>query len=151
MYLPDLTLHTLSIRKRHKQQKSAFACLAWMHTCTCYVQSAQPQPFTAIMTRYVWLAAPRHCPMQPRGERASVGGTSLEVALTVSFLSQSCSFVVRSGDARDATYATPRFIISTIAIGEECVWRCGGVVVAVLVETWIPCWLGNGAVLALEP
>lgn len=31
MYLPDLTLHTLSIRKRHKQQKSAFACLAWMH------------------------------------------------------------------------------------------------------------------------
>lgn len=120
MYLPDLTLHTLSIRKRHKQQKSAFACLAWMHTCTCYVQSAQPQPFTAIMTRYVWLAAPRHCPMQPRGERerASVGGTSLEVALTVSFLSQSCSFVVRSGDARDATYATPRFIISTIAIGE---------------------------------
>jgi len=84
-------------------------------------------------------------------ERASVGGTSLEVALTVSFLSQSCSFVVRSGDARDATYATPRFIISTVAIGEECVWRCGGVVVAVLVETWIPCWLGNGAVLALEP
>lgn len=95
MYLPDLTLHTLSIRKRHKQQKSAFACLAWMHTCSCYVQSAQPQPFTAIMTRYVWLAAPRHCPMQPRGERerASVDGTSLEVALTVSFLSQSCSLL----------------------------------------------------------
>lgn len=46
------------------------------------------------MTRYVWLAAPRHCPMQPRGERASVDGTSLEVAPTVSFLSQSCSLLL---------------------------------------------------------
>lgn len=78
MYLPDLTFTYLKYTEAAQTAKKrvrVFGMDAHMHTCTCYVQSAQPQPFTAIMTRYVWLAAPRHCPMQPRGEgeRESLG------------------------------------------------------------------------------